>query len=160
MSTLRGPAQLADLQGALCVSPHNLTGAGGDFFEHQEVHIRRGKAWSRTGGRCPIGCYVDTPKGEVPVDYDVGRAFSCKYSGGDGEHVHTTAKPIGEKKNTGVTLGRDRQWPKIVHAYRNARSRREGNRNDGPSNRQSRCLPRLVIEAIAQPPMGSIWCVF
>ena len=70
------------------------------------------------------------------MDKDVGRAFGCKFSGGDGKHVRTTAKAVGKKQNIGVTPGRDRRWPKIVHAYRNPRSRREGNRNNGPSNRQ------------------------
>ena len=56
------------------------------------------------------------PKGIVPVDKDVGRAFSSNFSGGDGEHAHTTAKAVGEEQNTGVTPGRDRQWPKIAHA--------------------------------------------
>ena len=41
---------------------------------------------------------VHLQRGNVPDDKDVGRAFSCKLSGGGGERVRTTTKAIGEKK--------------------------------------------------------------
>ena len=104
---------------------------------------------------CPKDATWTPPKGNVPVDMDVGRAFSCKFCGADGEHVRTTAKAVGKKQSIGVPPGRGRQWPKIVHAYRNARPRRGMNRNDGPSNRQSRFLPRLALQAMAQPLAGA-----
>ena len=78
---------------------------------------------------------MGTPNGEyISVDKGVDRALSCTFSGGDGEHVRTTARAVSEKKNIGVTPGRDRQRLNIVHAYRNARSRREGDRDDRPTN--------------------------
>ena len=95
------------------------------------------------------------PKGNVPVNNNAGRALSCKFSGGGDEHVRTAAKTVGEKLNIGVIPGRDRRRPKVVHPYRNSRSRREGSQDDRPMNRQSRCLPRLALQAMAQPPAGA-----
>ena len=95
------------------------------------------------------------PKGNVLVDKDVGRPPSCEFSDGDSGHVRVAAKAVGEKKNVRVTLGRDRQWLKAVHADRNARSQRERNPDDGPTNRQSQCLSRLALQAVTQPPAGA-----
>ena len=49
---------------------------------------------------------------------------------------------------------RDRQWPNTVHADHNARSRTQGNRDDGPANPQSTCPLRFAIQAVAQSPAG------
>ena len=48
-------------------------------------------------------------KGNAPVDKGVGRALSCKFSGGDGEHVRMTSKLIAENINIGVAPGHYRQ---------------------------------------------------
>ena len=112
--------------------------AGGDFSITKKLIYDVGKLSAEQEAVVREDATWTPPKGNVPVDKDVGRAFSCNFSDGDGEHVGTTAKSVGEKKNIVVTPGRDRQWPKVVHASRNAPPRREENRNDGPSNRRSR----------------------
>ena len=134
-----------------------MVGAGGDFLNTKKLIYDVGKRGAELEAVVREDATRTSPEGDVPVDKDVGRAFSCKFSGGDGEHDRTTAKAVGDKKNICVTPGRDRQWqwPNIVHTCRNARSRREGNRNDGPSNRQSRCLPRLALQVMAQPPASA-----
>ena len=117
-----------------------MLGAGGDSSNTKKLIYDVGK----------LGAEL-----EAVVREDFGHAFSCKLSGGDCKRVRPTAKAVGETRNIGVTPGRERQWPKRVHAYRNARSRREENRDDGPMNLQSWCLPRLALQAMAQPPAGT-----
>ena len=95
------------------------------------------------------------PKWNVPADKDVDRAFSCKFSSDDREHVRTAAKTAVENQDVDVTPGRDRQWPKVVPADRSARSRREGNHDDGSTNIQLLFLPRLALQAVTQPPAGA-----
>ena len=132
-----------------------IVGAGGDFSNTKKLIYDVEKLGAELEAVAREDAMWTHPKGNVPVDKDVGRAFGCIFSGGDGEHVRMTAKPVGEKQNIAITPGRDRQWPKLVHAYRNSRPRRGGNRNGGPSSRQSRCLPRLALQAMAQPPAGA-----
>ena len=132
-----------------------MVGAGGEFSNTKKLMYDVGKLGEEPEADVREDARWTPPMGNVPVDKDDYRAFSCKFSGGDGEHVRTTAKAVGKRQNIGVTPGRDRQWPRIVHAYRNARSRRGRNRNDGSSNRQSWCLPHLALQAMAQPIAGA-----
>ena len=94
------------------------------------------------------------PKGNVPVvDKNVSSTLSCKFGGGDVKDVRTAAQAVGVNQDVGVTPRRDqRQRPQIVHANRKAQSQRERSRDDGPTNRQSRCIPLLALQAMAQPP--------
>lgn len=72
------------------------------------------------------------------------------------EHVRVVANTVSEKRDEGVTPGRDRQRPEIVHEDRDSRSRRVGDRDDGPTNRQVRYLPRLAVQGVPQPQRGDI----
>ena len=112
-----------------------MVGACGDFPKPKKLIYDEGKLGAEQEAVVRKDATWTPLKGNAPVDKDICRAISCKFSGGDGEHVRTTAKAVDEKQNIGVTPRRDRQWPKIAHAYRNVRPRREGNLNDGPSNR-------------------------
>ena len=71
---------------------------------------------------------MDTPKGECTGLIRMLDVPSAVNSAALTENMSARRLAVGEKKNIGATPGRDRQWPKIVHAYRNARPRREGNR--------------------------------
>ena len=117
-----------------------MVGAGGDVSKTKKLIYCVPKIGAELEAVVREDATWVPPKGNVPVDKDVDRAFSCKFGGGDGEHVRTTSETVDEEQNIGVTPGRDRQWPKISH--------------DGPTNRQTRRLPRLALQAMAQPPAG------
>ena len=78
-----------------------MVGAGGDLFNTKKLIYDVGKLGAELEAVVREGATWTPPKGNVPMDKDVGRAFSCK-----------TAKAVGEKQNIGGTPGRDRQWPK------------------------------------------------
>lgn len=59
-------------------------------------------------------------KRDIPVDKDVGRTLGRKFSGSKSEHARTATTTVGEKQGVGITPGRGRQWPEIVHADRNS----------------------------------------
>ena len=54
----------------------------------------------------------------MPVDKDVGHTLSRKLGGSDSGHVPAAAKTVGDKQDAGVTPGRGRQCPNIVHTDR------------------------------------------
>ena len=76
-----------------------MVGAGGDFSNTTKLIYDVGKLGAELEAVVREDATWTPPKGNVPVDKDVRRALSCKFSGGDGEHVRTTGKAVGEKKN-------------------------------------------------------------
>ena len=72
-----------------------MLGAGGDFLNAKKLIYDVGKLGAELEAVVRENDTWTTPKGNVPVDKDVGRAFSCTFSGGDGELVSTTAKAVG-----------------------------------------------------------------
>ena len=89
-----------------------MVGTGGDFVNIKKLIDDVRKLGTELETFVREDATRAPPKGNVSVDKDVGRALSCKFSGGDGEHVRTAAKTVGEEQNIGVIPGRDQQWPK------------------------------------------------
>ena len=77
-----------------------MVGAGGNFSNTKKLIYDVGKLGAELEAVVREDDTWTLPKGDIPVDKDVGRAFSFKFSGGDGEQ---TAIAVGEKKNIGVT---------------------------------------------------------
>ena len=66
-------------------------------------------------------------------------------------HVCTPAETVIEKENVGIPLGSDREGAEVVHADRNARAGRQGQRKYGPARCLSKGLTRLALEAVPKP---------
>ena len=62
------------------------------------------------------------------------------------------AETIGEEQGVGVTSRRDLEGAEAIDADRNAGSFGQGHRDDGPPDRQPRCVPCLTLQAVAKPP--------
>ena len=75
-----------------------MVGAGGDFSNTKKLIFDVGNLGAELEAVVREDATWTPPKGNIPVDKDVGRAFSCKFSGGDGEHARKTAKASVKSK--------------------------------------------------------------
>ena len=96
-----------------------------------------------------------SPEGNIAVDDNVSRAPSCKFGYSGCEHVGWAAVTIGEEQDVGVTSRRDREGPEAIDAEGNTGPFRQGHRDDGPTDRQPRGFPCLVLQVGAKPPPGA-----
>ena len=91
--------------------PARVVGTGGEFSNTKHLVDDVRKLGAELEAVVREDATRAPPKGNEGVDKNVGRALRCKFSGGDGEHVHTTAKTVGEKQGIGVNPGRVQLWP-------------------------------------------------
>ena len=89
------------------------------------------------------------------ADQNVGRALSGELSGGEGEHIGPTTETVGNEQDVVVALRRDRKRAEVVETDGDARTFRERNGDDWPSDSQPWGFPRLALQAVTKPPSGA-----
>ena len=68
---------------------------------------------------------------DVVVNQDAGGAVGREIGRRNGAHVCTPAEMVGEQENVGIPLGSDRERADVIHANRDAKAGRKGQRSMG-----------------------------
>ena len=72
-----------------------------------------------------------SPEWDVLVEYNFNRALGCEFGCRNGVHACATAETVGENENVGIPLGSDRERADVIHANRDAKAGRKGQRSMG-----------------------------
>ena len=89
-----------------------------------------------------------SPEGNIQIEENASRALNGELGCYDCEHARSAAETISEGQDVRVTSRRDSKRAGVVDSDGNAESVWQGNRDDGPPDRQSQGFPRLALQAV------------